>query len=1077
MSSTGQIAGGIVGAVIGYFVPGSYPFIGAQIGMMVGGLVDPPKGPNVEGPRLADRSAQTAAYGEFLTRAYGTVMLTGNVFWIENNSIKEVVTKKKSGGKGGGSKTTTRTYSYYATFAVGLVDCSNGEPIAGIRRIWVGPDLFYDAGSTDPDTIAASNDAATGFALYRGSPTQSPDPRIQADLGVDNTPAWRGVAYLVFYDLPLAKYGNSLAGATVRVEVMRKGNVPADYSYSTGYNSFGFAVNSPSIAFGAGLFVLFQQAASTTYHTSPTGVAWTARTRPAAFMAKLAFCRDRFFAGDANAFYTSSDGAGWSASFTTGYSGTVNQWAANASRYAALLTSGPTVIWSSDAATWTAATLPGALPYDALAWNGSLWVAISSASGHVATSPDLAAWTLVATVSTGWSELAVKGSEFVAKKAIATAAVLHSPDGAAWTEYATTYAVISMISLGDEVAFIGADSLLYTSGVGETTWEYNCGMGSFSTAWRGMAWNGSDRIVTTKSTVDDKYLISRTLVTPGASAITYLSEIVSSECLLSGLLSAGDIDVTALTSQVPGYRIGRLGAIRSALEPLQLAWPFDVVQRGYKVVFVPRGGASVVTLAATDLDARGDGESPGVQITQSREMDSQLPQRVTIRHLDLGREYEAGEQSATRISTAAVNMLTHELPIALTATAAAGVAEVLLFLAWMERFDIAFTLPPSYLQLQPGDVCTLPTPEGPAAVRLTSINYTSDGRLECQARLSRAAVYTPAAIGVPGVVVGASTIPRIGASNYVLMDIPAVHFSQDSAGFCAAMSGQYTSWRDGVLMVSTDAGATWSALQDFGSPGATMGVATNSIGSVDARIIDNASQLAVTLSNGELFDVSHLALLGGANLLAYGVDGRWEIIAAQTCTLVTGSSYLLTNFRRGMFGSEWAMGLHAAGDSVVLLDADDVAFIASSSGAIGLTRAYRGITGDRDISTDSNRNFAYLGVNLKPLAPIYATGNRDAATNDWSVWWLRRTRTGGEWRDYVDADLGEASERYEVDVYADGSYSAIKRTIAVSAPTCGYNSADQVADFGSNQGTLHLKIYQLSAVVGRGYPLTISLTR
>ena len=50
-----------------------------------------------------------------------------------------------------------------------------------------------------------------------------------------------------------------------------------------------------------------------------------------------------------------------------------------------------------------------------------------------------------------------------------------------------------------------------------------------------------------------------------------LAQVVSAECLNSGLLRAGDIDVTALSQSVRGYRIGTVGAIRSALEPLQAA--------------------------------------------------------------------------------------------------------------------------------------------------------------------------------------------------------------------------------------------------------------------------------------------------------------------------------------------------------------------------------------------------------------------------------------------------------------------------------------------------------------------------
>jgi hypothetical protein len=221
MSSPGQIIGGVVGAVAGFFLSSFNPvgaLYGAQLGMMAGGAIDPPQGPTVEGPRLSDLTVQTSNYGASIPRVYGTAVLNGNVIWLEGNRLKESVTKTKSGGKGGSkSKTTTRNYSYSATFAVGL--CQG--PIAGVRRIWIGPKLIYHAGATDPETIVASNEATQGFALYLGTHTQQPDPRIQADVGVANAPAWRGLAYLVFYDLELASYGNSLAGAQVRVEVIQ----------------------------------------------------------------------------------------------------------------------------------------------------------------------------------------------------------------------------------------------------------------------------------------------------------------------------------------------------------------------------------------------------------------------------------------------------------------------------------------------------------------------------------------------------------------------------------------------------------------------------------------------------------------------------------------------------------------------------------------------------------------------------------------------------------------------------------------------------------------------------------------
>lgn len=559
---------------------------------------------------------------------------------------------------------------------------------------------------------------------------------------------------------------------------------------------------------------------------------------------------------------------------------------------------------------------------------------------------------------------------------------------------------------------------------------------------------------------------------------TSLGAIVSAESLQSGLLTSVDIDVTALTSTVRGYRIGSVGAIRSALEPLQAAWPFDVSQRGYKIVFTPRGGSSVATILATDLDARSAADQPGVQITLSRETDSQLPRRVTIKHLDYDREYDVGSQYDERLNTSAINTRDIDLPIVLTATEAAGKAQVLLYLYWMERADLAFSLPPTYGALEPADVIALPTPEGTVSVRLTAINYSSSGRLECKGKLANPATYTPTAIGSPGQAVGVTTIVPVGGAKYVLLDIPLLNDSQAGASVICAMCGLLAGWRGGLLMQSTDGGSNWSSLHDFGPPGAAIGTASNTLGVVDSRVIDKASRLAIRLTQGALYDCTELAMLGGANHFAYGIAGRWEIIAAEKCTLQGDGSYILGDLLRGRFGTEWATGLHAVGDTIVLLDTDNVAVITLNSSAIGQSRLYRGITSGRDISTDSNLAFTYSGVNLKPLSPVYLNGIRDPSTQYWTLSWIRRTRTGGEWRDYVDADLGERKEQYQIDIFADGTYAAVKRTATVDgSPSFSYSATDQTTDFGSAQSTLYLKIYQVSSLVGRGYPLTSSITR
>ena len=221
--TVGQWAGAIVGAVAGFFTGGSTWYYtaammasGASMGASIGGMLDPPKGPRLFGPRLSDLTQQSSSYGQIIPRVYGSVALLGNVFWIENNALKETSHTEEQGGKGGGSSSETTTYTYSSTFALGL--CTG--PIVGIRRIWASGTLIYDAGSSDISTMIASNASVSGWRLYLGNDAQQPDPRMQAALGIANTPAFRGLAYIVFDDFDLGKYGNTLMGAQIKVEVL-----------------------------------------------------------------------------------------------------------------------------------------------------------------------------------------------------------------------------------------------------------------------------------------------------------------------------------------------------------------------------------------------------------------------------------------------------------------------------------------------------------------------------------------------------------------------------------------------------------------------------------------------------------------------------------------------------------------------------------------------------------------------------------------------------------------------------------------------------------------------------------------
>lgn len=1087
-SSTGQILGYVVGAVVGYFTGGTgfYPTLaamgmGASVGGAIGGAIDPPKGPLLVGPRLNDLSVQTSTYGATIPRVYGTVALMGNIFWLENNRLRERKKTESQGGKGGGGGAEVKTYSYYATFAVGLCE----GPIVGVRRIWVGSKLIYDAGSGDIESVIASNEAATLFTVHNGSDTQLPDDRMQATLGVANTPAYRGLAYIVLKDYPLKDHGNSLLGAQVKVEVVSSGaqtsHLISDFSipespswYFSAFKNAGNQMDYDGLSnyiVAANSYPLWIQTINEkivkqTVLTGPAVYPVTASVMP------LTTSLDRL----QYAFVTSNDYFAW------GANGSIDT--------LQIAGSSPYILAESNNVIYITWLIGGTYHI------GRLDGVVTSQSDMGLENPAVAVWGGFAVTAYRenvvdpltirvFEEVTIDNVKTIVQQDYYTLSpgivgdfTLTSETKSIYVSDNKLYIVTGVASGSGHTVEIKIIDLIGKSLLG--SYEVDQYFPAITTSERptlrvigDLVFYGQRNVSSSShGFVHNAWQISRL-----SSSTVNLSEIILAECLTSNILDSSDIDVSEISQEVRGYRVSSVAAIRSGIEPLQGAWPFDVIQAGYKIKFKPRGGSVVATIPAIDLDCREAGKAGGVSVTSSREMDSILPARVVLKHIDLTREYDQGEQYSERLNTSAVNTQTVEMPIVMTSAEAAANAEMLLYLYWLERHDVSFSLPPIYNSLEPGDVITVNAATASYELRLTAINYTSDGRLECSAKYNSAAIYSPTALGEEGQSTGAA-LTLAGSTAYELLDIPLLLDATDMPGFPVAMTGYRAGWPGGILYRTDDAGQTWASLQSFIAPGAVIGRAGTPLAAGRLEMIDKAGVLAVSLISGELSSVTEAAMLGGSNHFAYGVHGRWEIIAAQNCTLQGDGSYVLTDLLRGRFGSEYACASHVAGDSVVLLDSNTLSFVTANLNTIGASRTYRGITAGKDMSTDSDKAFTYTGVNLECLAPVYLNGNRHPSTNDWSLDWIRRTRVGGEWRDYVDATMGETAQSYEVEIYSSAAYTTIKRTISgLTAPAATYSSANQVTDFGSNQATLYVKVYQLSTNVGRGYPLTTSITR
>lgn len=547
----------------------------------------------------------------------------------------------------------------------------------------------------------------------------------------------------------------------------------------------------------------------------------------------------------------------------------------------------------------------------------------------------------------------------------------------------------------------------------------------------------------------------------GKLGLSSLAAIVRRLCLKAGLVDT-NFDVSRLTGQVEGYVVTRQTTVRSLLEELMSAYFFDAVESSDKLKFIPRGGASVLIKDKASLVREPEQETLAIV----RRQELELPRGVNIIYLNRLNQYQAGTQSATREYADTQDSDTLSLPIVMTDQDAKSIADRSLYLRWMERTQYQFYLGMEEAHLESADIISITEGDILHTMRITR-TLADRGRIRVEAVVEDVAIYeTNSAPGVtPGLII--ATDP-LSLSQLALLDIPA--FPSDGAEECYlryGAVGEGRGWRGVVIYRSDDAGSNYAIMNALDVP-AVMGTAINTLNAfAGGNVFDTANTLTVRLLGAsEVESVTELAVLNGANAALVGD----EIIQFKTAVELEPGKYQLSHLLRGRLGTEWAMNTHIAGERFVLLDGK-LGKEKMPLSSLGLSKLYKPVTIGGTLGSTTAHTFTYEGRALKPYAPVHVKGIRDSNGN-LTIHWVRRTRIGGEWRDGVDITLAETAESYEIDIL---SGSAVVRTLVSPSPSVIYSSASQVIDFGSNQSSVEVRIYQISEAVGRGYRTVASV--
>ncbi len=552
-----------------------------------------------------------------------------------------------------------------------------------------------------------------------------------------------------------------------------------------------------------------------------------------------------------------------------------------------------------------------------------------------------------------------------------------------------------------------------------------------------------------------------------------INDRVSVACVIADMATRAKVPYDAtdlLDTTMIGYRVDSQQSARSWIEPLMTAYYFDVFEESGTIKFRTRHRDIVATFTDDDVAANviqtGNEMSPD-KTSIARTQESELPRVVNIGYRDIDAEHEPGIQTATRLASGAVSEATINLPIVMNKDEAKQKAEEILRKMWLNRETISFSIPYSEITIKPTDKVILDVDGVQNLVRINSVSYQLSGILKCEGvvesleGLSEYSSYTDWRSDSEGVSGGWTTSESPAIPTPVTgywMDIPLLRDTHEEGGVYVA-TGTTGAFRGGFIYTSVDDGVTWQFAAR--AERAITGVTNTVLGApVRPSIVDWGKTVRVTLTNpsDELYSISNATAVQRTNNAALIGD---EIVIFEQATLVSPGVYDLTGLHRGLRGTNVNMSTHANGERFVLLD-NSVVRLPLPNGRIGTSLKIRYLAYGQALEDVTPQIVTYTGRSLETYSVAHLKAT-NAGGGNYSINWIRRTRIDGEWRDYFDAALSEATEEYTVEVWRSAAM--------ISTTNVTTNSATVAAIAGDT-----VKVYQRSAVVGTGFANEVILT-
>lgn len=387
---------------------------------------------------------------------------------------------------------------------------------------------------------------------------------------------------------------------------------------------------------------------------------------------------------------------------------------------------------------------------------------------------------------------------------------------------------------------------------------------------------------------------------------------------------------------------------------------------------------------------------------------SALPGTIRLRYYEPARDYQLGQQTSV-VAGGGAREQRIDLPAVLSATAAHALAMRLAAATGDGRETVRVAGDLAALALPVGAVVATEVGAGVAADWVLSSRSVKGAAVTLEMRRYQP-LGTSVAIAAPGEAVTAPDWP-LATGMVHLFDIPSLDAEAVStAQIAIAGAGNNNGWR-GADLWFVAAPDTPSEPIGLARPATALGVLAAPLPRGSTALMDKVNTAEVSLANAAmgLESLPVDRLWAGANRAMIGS----ELIQFGDAEPLGEGRWRLTQLLRGRGGTEAEAGPHATGTPFVMLD--DPALVMLSADA-----ALRAASGNSKIEWAARNAMSLTTlavpdaqIALRPLSPVHGQMLPDGSGGI-ILRWVRRSRTGLLWRDFVDAGLGESQEMWRI---------------------------------------------------------------